>query len=151
MILHAEAEYSQKRLRSLFDEWYAEFPELQECVRLLKHLPAQFRLDAIDDPAVGETCLALAATPAKQRGRLSEWATLVVDQKMLPSDFRARLASVFYRIGVVGLKTEKATEIGWSFLHAPVTPVAAIRDDCTVALCPVFYRALGINPASEPK
>ena len=31
IVIHAEAEYSLKRLRSLYDEWYADYPELPEC------------------------------------------------------------------------------------------------------------------------
>ncbi len=83
MILHAELEYSQRRLRSLYDEWHAEFPELEDCVKLLKRLPARFPLDGLTDNAIGETCLTLAAE-ARHAGSITRWALLVADQKVTP-------------------------------------------------------------------
>ena len=146
MILHAEGEYSQKRLRSLYDEWHGDYPELIECVALLKRAQARFPLSTINMESVEEVCLNIAGNTAKRTGIISKWANLVIDQKMAPTEFRARIAEVFYRVGLIGLKTETGTSISWSFVHAPVIPVGAIKEDCTVAICPVFYRALSIHP-----
>jgi hypothetical protein len=149
MIQHAESEYSQRRLTSLYDEWRAEFPELSECVDLLKRLPAHFHIDAIPIDKIEDKCLALATGEARDQGVISGWAKLVADQKMKPSEFRARLVGVLYQTGLLGLKIEATTSIQWSFLHVLTIPWASIRDDGAIVVCPVFHRALGINPIQK--
>jgi hypothetical protein len=151
MVIHAEAEYSQKRLRSLYDEWHAQYPELEDCVKVLKHLPAQFRLDEISGTVIEEVCLAIATDNTKQHGPIHGWATQFIEEKLTSGEFRSRLAGVFYRTGILGLRIEKSTEVSWSFLHAATIPETAVREDTPACVCPMFFRALGINPAAGKK
>jgi hypothetical protein len=120
---------------------------LSDCVGLLKKLPPHFPLTAIDGEGIADLCLNLAASSAPHRGAISAWATAVVEQKMTPHRFRPRVASVLYRVGLVGLKIEASAAVSWSFLHVLTIPDAAIKDDCIASICPVFYRTLGISLA----
>ena len=40
----AEGEYSRQRLRALYDEWHADYPELLDFVDILKSVPYRLRL-----------------------------------------------------------------------------------------------------------
>jgi hypothetical protein len=147
MIVNAEVDYSQRRLDSLRDEWGAAYPELLDCAELLKKRPPRFPAKAIALEAVNEKALALATAHRAEKGELTASAVNVVDEKIPGAEFRNRLIGVFYRIGLVGLKLETYTSDSWSFLHSPAVSDAQINDDSTVAIYPMFYRALGTNLA----
>ena len=49
MLKEAEGEYSRQRLRSLLDEWSADFPYLALLLDALKGRSSQFPLDSISD------------------------------------------------------------------------------------------------------
>jgi hypothetical protein len=151
MILHAEGEYSQKRLRSLLDEWHVEFPELEACTAILKRSPSQCVLSDISLERITDLCLDLAAAENGPRSFIRDMAEKVTDDKIKPSEFRARLMGVFYRVGLVGLRIETSTAPSWAFRHAPTIPTAAIKEDSRVYICPMFWRALGIKPPDADK
>jgi hypothetical protein len=143
MVLQAEGEYSQRRLRSLYDEWRAEHPELAVCAELLKKRPGRFVLDEIGENILTEKCLALAIS-TEERGVISRWATEVIEGRSQTGEFRARLAAVFYKVGLVGLKLDPQLSESWSFRHSQTVSTAEVRDGCLVLICPMFYRALGV-------
>jgi hypothetical protein len=146
MIADAESEYSVKRLRSLYDEWYAEFPELEACTDLLKKQPAHFRLSTLSDIQTGELALKLAV--AEGRGYITRQARKLTDDAITSQDFLASLMTIFYRTGLVGLKTDPASPPGWSF-RAPQADLAMIDEDTSVYVSPVFWRSLGVNPKTD--
>jgi len=146
MILHAEGEYSGKRLRSLFDEWHDEFPELERCLRIFNRTTARFPLSDINLTDIEELCLGLATTEDANRGALTNLASAVAESKKDPGEFLHALASVLYRIGFLGLKIGAGTAESWSFRHAPIIPPSSISDAATAYICPMFWRSLGIKP-----
>lgn len=151
MILQAEGDYSQRRLRSLSDEWGSDYPELGDCTDLLKLRPPRFALSAITEEQIGEKCLTLATRVGRKRGPISQWAIEVVEAWMPWGEFRLRLAAVFYKVGLVGLKLETFMSDSWSFLHSPIVLPAQITDGSTIVICPMFYRVLGVNQASQAR
>jgi hypothetical protein len=146
MIRVAEAEYSAQRFQSLADEWSTDYPELLDFASLLlKKRPARFLASALSVYELEEKCLQVAVDGCQRKGILSQWASSVAEKKLSPDEFRARLLTAFYEVGLLGIKTETYTSVSWSFLNESITP-AQIRDDSSVQICPVFYRVLGINP-----
>jgi hypothetical protein len=49
MLKEAEGEYSRQRLRSLADEWIADYPDLLVLVDVLNSRPSRFRVQDISD------------------------------------------------------------------------------------------------------
>jgi hypothetical protein len=146
MILHAEGEYSQKRLRSLYDEWHAEFPELEAAVGILKGRPCRFTVESIAQGDIQDLCLRIATNNTSDKATIYQLSLKVAEGRGTAVDFLNCLMGVFYRIGIVGLKIETSTAPSWTFRHASSVPSAAIRDDTSVFICPVFWRALGVSP-----
>ncbi len=147
MILQAEGEYSRRRLQSLCDEWHADYPRLTDCGGLLKRRPASFTLREIADDQVAEFCLEAAAEHEGVEDPLVEAAKRVVDEELEPALFRAKLASVFYRVGLVGLKTEAYSETQWIKEGIRSVSTSDIDDDARVVIHPALWRALGVVPA----
>lgn len=141
-VLQAESTYSTDRFRSVCDEWRMEHPELETCAELLKHRPPRFSLASIDTRNIEDLCLSLA-TASEPGAEVTGWATDVLNGVLSPDAFRVRLATVFYKVGLVGLKIEPHLSDAWSFRHAQVISFAEIKDGCAIVICPAFYRMLG--------
>lgn len=145
MLHHAEAEYSRLRYRSLGDEWHADYPELLNFATLLKERPASFQIEHIRSEEIKEKCLEFATKDVSTGGELSEWAKCVAQGEMDAYDFRARLFQVLYKVGLVGVKTERFTTVTWSYVQEAPLSVEEIEKATAIAVSPVFYRILGIQ------
>jgi len=146
MITNAENQYSLKRLNSLFDEWIVEFPELETCIDLLKKQPIQFRINMLPESLVLDLALNIAIN--EKPNQITTQARDLIDNKLGNRDFLAFLTGIFYKTGLVGLKTDSNAPVGWSFLPDQAD-LAMFDSDTVVHVCPAFWRALGINPKSE--
>ena len=56
---------------------------------------------------------------------------------------------VFYRVGLIGLKTEAFDTTTWSFVGRESVPEAELAGDTHVSVCPAFFRVLGVRPAAR--
>ena len=147
MIVNAEAQYSLGRLRSLYDEWNIEFPELESIIPMFKKTMATFPIGDLSDESVLETCLGLATQDTKPHGEVSAWAKRVIDDDITCDEFRARLLSICYRVGLVGLRIDKGTAVVWSYLHNPSISWVLVNDHTIIHISPIFWRALGTQPS----
>jgi hypothetical protein len=145
MILKAEAVYSKNRMRSLQDEWIAEYPSLVDFTALLKQQPRVFRLGSMQRGAVEEFCLTYAISYMVRQDLLSVHAKAVADGVMSYEAFLCTLFHVFYLTGIVGLKRE--TFEGYEWAHEATSTIVAdtINLDSGVSVHPMFHRVLGIK------
>jgi len=60
-------------------------------------------------------------------------------------ELRGRVLSVFYDVGLVGLKVDTSKPISWSFLDRDILRAAEIRPNTRVAICPMFFRVLNVS------
>jgi hypothetical protein len=148
MLKEAEGEYSRQRLRSLADEWVADYPELLTLVETLKNRPARFTVQDITD----EQCVSLAIRLLDCKKILDE--ELVAALRDIENDptrttaLRNWLVVVFYRVSLVGLKLEAFEAVTWSTMGRRSVSSAEITPTTKVAVHPCFWRSLGINPTS---
>jgi hypothetical protein len=139
----AEGSYSRARLRSLADEWYADYPNLLRFAEILKKQPRRFRLGALTDAECESFCNqllqeALSPDPLQQ---------LVWDMSSNPDGhkrFRQEIAHCFYLTGLVGLKLESFEKTSWAGNERSVSR-AEIGDGTKVEVHPCFWRALGTS------
>lgn len=146
MLKQAEGEYSRLRLRSLADEWNADFPDLMQCSDILKNRPSSFVLaDITDDECIDLTIRLLG----KESQRDSEFAEVLEEIEKDPTktdSLRKILASMFYRVGLAGLKLESYDSFVWSAGGRRSISAAEIRTGVHLSVHPCFWRSLGINP-----
>ena len=151
MILAAEGEYSRNRLRSLGDEWHADYPGLVSIVtRLLKRRPPSFDLGLLSDDAISDACLAVATSQSNGNGvgELTKLASSVAEGDISPQEFRRRVAVILHRVGVVALKTESFAQPDWAGNGSPSVSISEVDDRCRLSIHPALWRALGIAPAT---
>lgn len=71
-------------------------------------------------------------------------ASQVAHDILDPKDFRKNSFLVFYRVGLIGLKTESFQKSNWVSSERGSVSSAEISDTTRVAVHPAFWRVLGI-------
>lgn len=149
MIKDAEGEYSRQRLRSIADEWSAEYPHLMTVVEVLKGRPSSFPLSTISDDDCVTLAIKLLDKDVKNED-LSNALTVIERDPANTGKLRQWIAAVLYQVGVVGFKLERFEGIVWSTSGRRSVSTSEISDDIRVSVHPCFWRSLGINPDGGP-
>lgn len=146
MVLTAEGEYSKNRLRSLQDEWITDYHSLIAFSTILKKKPKQFRLEELDRAELEQFCLDYSVSNPHRGDLLSVSAFVFAEGTGGYERFLQNLFHVFYRTGLVGLKTE--TYQGFQWIQNGPSSIAAetIGMETSVNIHPMFWRVLGIRP-----
>ena len=143
----AEGEYSRQRLRALSDEWHADYPELGDFMDVLKERPVAFGIVAVEDTRISDLCLELVVRQRHTIGELGSHAHRVVERADLHavSEFKRTLFSVFYKIGLVGLKLETFESVSWVDELGQGISDSEVDEATRVVVHPTYRRALGIR------
>lgn len=143
MVRDAESTYSTLRYRSLGDEWAADYPELLDLTAILKKRPPLFpAFDITVEQLDGHCIQEMTAAP---RSPLHEAFAAYYNESISADELRARVLAIFYEVGLIGLKADSHSSVSWSFTERDVLHSADIGPDTRVAICPMFYRALGTD------
>jgi hypothetical protein len=145
MLKEAEGEYSRLRLRSLADEWSADYPFLMSFIDILKGRSAQFPLGSISN----DECVGLAIRLLEQQLPDEELLNAVKGVDKDPGNtggLRRCIAALLYRVGVVGLKLEKFESVAWSTSGRRSISISEMGPEVKISVHPCFWRSLGINP-----
>lgn len=143
MLTTAEGKYSKNRLRSLQDEWISDYPTLIDFTAMVKKRARQFRLSEIDQSEVENFCLDYSVANQSKADILSLQALNVAEGMLSVNSFLTFLFGVFYKTGLVGLKTDAFERTQWSYLGVSTLASDTINADTRVEVHPTFWRALG--------
>ncbi|MEW4527915.1 hypothetical protein [Maioricimonas sp. JC845] len=147
MLLESEGRYSLRCLRALAEEWHGDFPLLSHHIKLLlSQKPSRFVLGKITAEDVMNWALECDQSDANPRSRLHEMAVRYCHSdgdSNIEQRIRAQVASVFFRVGVVGLKLVSHQRTLWAGHDVPNISPAEIDDTATVAIHPALWRVLG--------
>ncbi|MFI5385402.1 MAG: P-loop ATPase, Sll1717 family, partial [Fimbriimonadales bacterium] len=147
VVKEAEGTYSKSRLASLADEWRSDYAHLEIALsELLRGRFRSFHLRDIDDSLIEEFCLRYAVreeSPAKDV--ILDLSRSVAELKMGFSEFRARIASIFYRVTAIGLKPEGYEAMAWSHTDLTAMHYRYLDDDVPAAIHPSLWRALSVR------
>jgi hypothetical protein len=143
MIKQAEGEYSRTRLRSIAEEWYADYPNIFTFADLLKNSKAQFPIADVRLDECADFCLNLLIGGVQRQDALFEVAEKFVETEVDFIAFKQRVFQLFYRFGLVGLKLATYETTAWTFDGRRNIAVSEIHDDTKVSIHPCFYRILG--------
>lgn len=149
ILREAEGTYSRERLRALADEWFGIYPNIMHLVKLLYGKKEIFEIGEIGKEELEENCLELLVSGQGRPGEDSKLMELYTSDSITLESYRESVVQVFYKIGIVGLKTEKNVPISWSDSFGQSVSRAEIKSDTKVAIHPVYWRTLGIIGRSE--
>lgn len=148
---NAEGEYSRSRLRALGDEWNSSFPALIKFTKIFQRRPPSFKLESILDNEIQELCLDVAADNPAGQGVLQQYAMKVVDLVTSAKEFKILLAKVYFRVGLVGLKTSSYESEFWIDERGTGLASAEIDLDTNLIVHPMYHRALGLDLSKGKK
>lgn len=149
MLLMAEGNYSKNRLRSLQDEWISDHPFFLDFTSILKKKPKHFEIADINITEVENFCLDYAINNPERNDNLSSLAKTTAEGLTSLLNFLSTLFHVFYRIGLVGLKTETFEKTQWSYLGASTIAADTIDRKTKIEIHPTFWRVLGIRSSKS--
>jgi len=149
MLREAEGEHSRMRLRSLADEWHADYPELVHASSLLKRRTASFRIGSITTPEIKHLCLEIAAQFSSSDTAISRQATAVFEDKLDPISMLCSLVYVFYRTGLIGLKLDSFSAPTFAYFGEVEVSEPEVGPDTGAVISPVFFRTLGVLSKEE--
>jgi hypothetical protein len=150
LIKEAETEYSKKRLRSLADEWHADYPGLIKLSQFLSHLPHSFKFSEITENKIDELIVNQCCDLASDDPVYKTAAEIGTNSRSYQS-FLSILLSIFYRVGIIGVKIDAFNQVQWSFNDQTEVAEAHFQQEATLHIHPMFWRALGIEPSPRPK
>lgn len=142
-IYAAESNYSQKRLKSLFEEWAEVFPALERSIELIRGVPSSFtRHDLAGDRlhTVEATLMDGADDPCVQAVvKFCEPGSRGISEEAVTSEF----IGCFYRIGAVGVKLSEVDTYIWSDHDKATLSKGDIARANQLKIHKMLYRALG--------
>ncbi|MBZ0152153.1 MAG: DNA repair protein [Candidatus Eisenbacteria bacterium] len=137
----AEGEHSRDRLKSLQVEWHSLYPELLAvATRLLGSGPSTLTVGDLYEATFG-----LAAQLGDIGDAETEF-TRAASRYRESADhlaFSREIVSVWYSVGLVGLKLGKMQSPDWSALGQKAVSSAEIQEDTRIYIHPCFWRVLG--------
>lgn len=140
MIRDAEGEYSRNRLRSLADEWFADYPSLIDFSCILEGKSRTFKLNEISDAECGEFALNFRTKNNDNRDELFQAADQFINVQIDGDEFRKIVFYVFYRVGIVGLKVQTSEQVSWSTTGRRSVSRSEVPQDAGVSIHPMFWR-----------
>lgn len=153
-ILEAEDNYSEQRLRALYDEWLEYLPALRQCTSVLAGPKKSFRLEDLDFEKV-QNCILEAATHTHvETDNLARAAKRIIDEQDFAAltdtkEFLRELFSTFHKLGLVGIKLNSQSSVRWCDDAVGYVRAAAIELDTFAEIHPMYQRAFGVRTLGE--
>ncbi|MEA5448018.1 hypothetical protein VB780_05515 [Leptolyngbya sp. CCNP1308] len=150
-LVNAEGNYSRDRFRALLDEWIGVYPNMGLLAQILRTREPIFRIHSVSRIEIEEICLQAASSIDAVEGEDLDAANKVVDAQVKAEDYRRELFLLFYKVSLVGIKTNDAMPVSWSYLGGPSVSIAEVEDRSKVFIHPMFWRHFGILSGQKYK
>jgi len=144
-VIIAEGIYSRERFRALVDEWLGVYPNLALSAKILKRRRPNFEIRDLSVSDIEENCLQSATSPDALEGDDLREMQMVMEDGIKPEEYRKNLILMFYKVGLVGLRTNDTLPVSWTYLGSPSVSGAEIEDDSRIYVQPTFWRHFGIT------
>lgn len=145
IIRSAEQPYSLKRLIAVQDEWQSVHPNLSIGIQLFANKPELMTFGEIGTREVIEDIsLKLSDTQVKSSDEIHQSAKAVFENANIGNvlRFAKLIVSTLYKVGLIGIKTEKNQSFNYCYLNNPTILEHQINDELRIRIHPMFWRAL---------
>lgn len=115
----AEANYSQKRLRSLNEEWFEFYPDLKKSIEVLRGLPNPFTRSSISQNQLLEIATTLHESKSEDPCVISAKKLFAEDGGVNEADLVTELLLCLYHVGAIGIKISSLNTYIWSHIDHP--------------------------------
>ena len=139
----AEAQYSEKRLKSLKEEWGEMYPSFDDTVEILRGKRSTISRSVITESGFYEVVMTLYDAASKDP--CSKIARKFMDgQNMRNSEVVSSMLGCLYRVGVIGVKISTLDTFVWSYIDQSTISKGEIKRSNQIKIHKMLYRALDI-------
>lgn len=144
LMFNAEEVYSQKRFRSVLDEWTQVYPSLKGITNLVRNMSESFVLADIKQTAVDAVILKVAAD--EYTDSLGDIATrfFAPGNNIKTDTFVAEAMCVLYHVGVIGLKRSSTSPFVWAYRDGRQFSAEDVDGETHFRVHKMFLRELGV-------
>ncbi len=143
-LLAAEAQYSEKRLKSLKEEWGNVFPSFDETVEVLRNIKATFSKSMVKDTVLEDVMICLSAGDSRDPCVATVKKYYESNSSVKESDLLIAMLSCLYRVGAVGLKASSLDTYIWSYVDQASVTRGEIKRAEHFKVHKMLYRSLDI-------
>ncbi len=145
VIRDMEVAYSRERLTAVCQEWMREFPALETCLSILKNKRDGFTHSDIERDHIEELANEVLMLDLSERGVIVENVEAYLNKDVSRSSFLNRLISIYYVVGLLGIKRDGHESAIWSCVDSAVVNESEVKRSSHFYIHPMFWRALGTN------
>jgi hypothetical protein len=139
----AEAQYSEKRLKSLKEEWGEMYPSFNDTVEILRGKRANFSRSVITETGFDEVLMALYESESSDP--CSKIVKKYFDsQSVKNSEILSTMLACLYRVGAIGVKISTLDTFVWSYIDQSTISKGEIKRSNQIKIHKMLYRALDV-------
>jgi hypothetical protein len=141
-IFEAERDYSRLRRKSLIYEWQGLYPSLENSLKLIERMPAEFRLSAVSGDNADQVIEALASLDGEAGDPCIRAATRFINSETASKHgVIAEIFRALFDVGAVGLRLEGGSGPIWS-QESTAPPASQLKPSTKALVHPMFWQAL---------
>ncbi|MDP3616395.1 MAG: ATPase, partial [Rhodoferax sp.] len=139
----AERKYADGRLRSLADEWRAEYPNLMAYAALIRGRLATFKYSEIAEQQFQEFMNDVFADltdgdPVKRM--ISEY----LENKRSMNSCLTQILKILYTTSIIGIKPQATDKVSWSYMEDKGVSEGQYKGSSSIHVHKMIWRALDI-------
>jgi len=147
MVQQAELKYSNGRLDSIAQEWFANYPQLKTHIEFLKGMKSRFTIRDIPVANINDYLLGLYRFEGKEQDEITAAGLKLAHNGGVESSGQALaflriLVPVLYKVGVVGIKRPTQGRVIFSDQPSASALAETVEPEYSIGIHPIMYGAL---------
>ncbi len=142
-LIAAEANYSEKRLKSLNEEWSEVYPSLEDTIEVIRGLPATFTRSSISQEKIQDILISLSDGDIKDPC-VASVVSFFNSKDGKEADMTYAILQCLYKVGAVGIKTSSLETFLWSFVDQSSISKGEIKRSSHLKVHKMLHRSLDI-------
>lgn len=141
----AEKDYSNKRLRSLVDEWLVEHPRLDKYIEIFRGGKPSLKVQEISDSAIDDLICMLTCDEYKAGDSVTKCAYDNLQKNLSREAFTQALLFTLYKVGIIGIKPDGLSSVIWAHGKEVSLAPTHIRRTSIIYIHKMIWATLSIN------
>lgn len=143
-MLAAEAQYSEKRLKSLKEEWGDVFPSFEDTVEILRNIKSTFTRSMIKDTTLEDIMVSLSEGDSRDPCVAIVRKYYETNSTVKESEIQTIMLSCLYRVGALGIKVSSSDTYIWSHVDQSSVTKGEIKRAEHFKVHKMLHRSLDI-------
>ncbi len=144
-IYAAEAQYSEKRLKSLKEEWGEVYPSFDETVEILRGLQTSFKRSDLSESRLEHIITDLYDQKTDDPCVCAVKDYFDTTGEVKQAEILNKILICLYRVGAIGIKISALSTFMWSFFDQSTVSRGEVRRASQIKVHKMLYRSLDIQ------